>query len=200
MLPPNSTHLCQPLDVAYFRPLKTAWRCTLEDWKGRNKGCIPKHVFPRLLKKTLQSIKDTSESNMKAGFKAAGIYPLNRYAVLKRIPGENNVESKPNTNSSFSEELLTILKAERFGNTVERKIPRKHRLVAVQPGSSVSENQLDSIKHVMEIEGKENIARTIKQEPTEAEEKKRNLKVTKSKNGKKKGQVTKMSPKLKVRI
>ena len=32
-LPPNSTHLCQPLDVSFFRPLKIAWRQILERWK-----------------------------------------------------------------------------------------------------------------------------------------------------------------------
>ncbi|XP_069671995.1 uncharacterized protein [Periplaneta americana] len=26
LLPPNATHLCQPLDVAFFRPLKLKWR------------------------------------------------------------------------------------------------------------------------------------------------------------------------------
>lgn len=29
-LPPNSTHLTQPLDIAFFRPLKGAWRAVLE--------------------------------------------------------------------------------------------------------------------------------------------------------------------------
>jgi len=28
--PKNSTHLTQSLDVGFFRPLKQAWRCTLE--------------------------------------------------------------------------------------------------------------------------------------------------------------------------
>lgn len=28
-LPPNAIHLCQPLDVAFFRPLTTAWRSIL---------------------------------------------------------------------------------------------------------------------------------------------------------------------------
>lgn len=31
LLPPNSTHLRQPLDVAYFCPLKRAWRKVLDD-------------------------------------------------------------------------------------------------------------------------------------------------------------------------
>ena len=29
---PNSTHLTQPLDVAYFKPLKTSWRSILNDF------------------------------------------------------------------------------------------------------------------------------------------------------------------------
>ncbi|XP_050516371.1 uncharacterized protein LOC126891232 [Diabrotica virgifera virgifera] len=35
-LVPNSTHLCQPLDVGFFRPMKQAWRTTLTDWKLQN--------------------------------------------------------------------------------------------------------------------------------------------------------------------
>jgi len=37
-LPPNSTHLTQPLDVAYFRPRKTAWRRILTHWKKPGKA------------------------------------------------------------------------------------------------------------------------------------------------------------------
>lgn len=32
-LPPNTTHLLQPLDVAFFRPMKEKWRKILNDWK-----------------------------------------------------------------------------------------------------------------------------------------------------------------------
>ena len=34
-LPPNFTHLTQPLDVAYFKPLKTSWRSILNDFRKR---------------------------------------------------------------------------------------------------------------------------------------------------------------------
>lgn len=33
LLPPNSTHICQPLDVSFFRPLKMSWRIVLDEWK-----------------------------------------------------------------------------------------------------------------------------------------------------------------------
>lgn len=31
LLPPNATHICQPLDVAIFRPIKRKWRVILDD-------------------------------------------------------------------------------------------------------------------------------------------------------------------------
>jgi hypothetical protein len=46
----NSTHMCQPLDVAYFRELKRVWRQVLTQWKLKNKGCLPKSVFPTKLR------------------------------------------------------------------------------------------------------------------------------------------------------
>lgn len=51
LLPPNSTHLCQPLDLAFFRPLKAAWRNVLDKWKKKNRGVLPKSEFPQMLKK-----------------------------------------------------------------------------------------------------------------------------------------------------
>jgi len=33
-LPANSTHLTQPLDVAFFRLLKCHWRIIMENWKN----------------------------------------------------------------------------------------------------------------------------------------------------------------------
>ena len=36
--PPNSTHLTQLLDVAFFRPMKVAWGKVLLEWKGTPEG------------------------------------------------------------------------------------------------------------------------------------------------------------------
>ena len=46
-LPPNSTHLMQPLDVCFFAPLKKAWRTILMKWRhvSRVTGSISKEVF-----------------------------------------------------------------------------------------------------------------------------------------------------------
>jgi hypothetical protein len=83
LLPPNSTHLCQPLDVAVFRAIKAQWRKVLMQWKEKNVGCVPKTEFPRLLRETIQSVK--SSENVIAGFKVCGIIPLNSRKVLDKL-------------------------------------------------------------------------------------------------------------------
>ena len=47
-LSPNSTHLCQPLDGAVFRPLKVEWKDILDTWRceSKSKANLPKTVFP----------------------------------------------------------------------------------------------------------------------------------------------------------
>ena len=50
-LPPNATHLLQPLDVGCFAPLKRTGRKILTDWKmgeGKHFNYLPKWCFPRL--------------------------------------------------------------------------------------------------------------------------------------------------------
>ena len=71
---PITTHLCQPLDVAVFRPLKQVWRTILVKWlkESRNKGTIPKEVFPSLLNRAFVNLK---KENLICGFKACGIFP-----------------------------------------------------------------------------------------------------------------------------
>ena len=46
-LPPNATHLMQPLDVCFFRPAKRYWQNILSTWRkdSRRNGAIPKTLF-----------------------------------------------------------------------------------------------------------------------------------------------------------
>nr|XP_023021896.1 uncharacterized protein LOC111510230 [Leptinotarsa decemlineata] len=91
-LPSNSTHLTQPLDVAFFKPLKVAWRKIVEFYKkgpGRKESGIPKNVFPGLLRKLLESLEDNRPKNIMAGFDKCGIIPLNPDRVLNMLPVEN---------------------------------------------------------------------------------------------------------------
>lgn len=88
-LPANTTHLTQPLDVAFYAPLKKHWRVILEEWRttaGRQIESLPKEVFPKLLKKLMVALEPTAEKNIKSGFAATGIRPLNPQRVLDKLP------------------------------------------------------------------------------------------------------------------
>lgn len=103
LLPPNSTGITQPLDVAFFRPLKIKWRQTLDLWKSKNRGVVPKDTFPRLLNKCIGDMGDTNISkNVISGFKGAGLIPLNREEVIKRLPLKRDVTDTGEADNSFA--------------------------------------------------------------------------------------------------
>ncbi len=133
---PNSTYLSQPLDVTFFRPMKIAWRKVLGDYKLKNpslKG-IPKAQFPRLLKLALDamdtiSIKRGAEvvvlvnrisHNLKSGFRVAGIVPMDRQHILKRLPDHlmnddsRNISSNSSDNSRLTESVIEFLSNKKF--------------------------------------------------------------------------------------
>jgi hypothetical protein len=135
-LVPNSTHLTQPLDIAYFHPMKVAWRKILTDFKqskkGANCGALPKDLFPKLLKKLMDSLLENGKENMKSGFRKAGICPLDRDQVLHRIPTNETTDMDVSLSDSFTE----YLKEMRGGDMNVQKQRRKK--VNVTPGKSVS--------------------------------------------------------------
>ncbi|XP_039291350.1 uncharacterized protein LOC120353005 [Nilaparvata lugens] len=137
LLPPNSTHLCQPLDVAFFRPLKGKWRATLNDWKIKNRGCIPKDRFPALLKKCIDSLNvdDACSKNLISGFRATGIHPIDVEQVLKQLPISNQDQEERGRN--WCGTLETFLKESRMTETSSNVKQRKKR-IHITPGKSVS--------------------------------------------------------------
>ena len=77
---PPSTLVSQPLDTCVFKPLKTEWNKATHTFQSKNPGVhITKYNFSRLLKEAWENIM--LSSNICAGFKNAGIYPLNRDKV-----------------------------------------------------------------------------------------------------------------------
>lgn len=92
LLPLDSTHLTQPLDVCVFRLLMEYWRSVLNYWKNKNRGFIPKAVFSQLLRTAIERFADKMTLNIQSGFKAYEIIPINRKCVLRRLPHAENVE------------------------------------------------------------------------------------------------------------
>lgn len=148
-LPSNSTHLTQPLDVAFFRPIKMTWRAILEEWKkgpGRAEAALPKDKFPPLLKRLCESLK---EANVIAGFKKCGIVPLNRKKVLDMLPPlDSNISSGTSTPTAgqqtaeaLDSSLLELLQTFRQGNGTKQR--KKRTKVSVTPGKSVGEDDFN---------------------------------------------------------
>lgn len=148
LLPPNATHLCQPLDVAFFGPMKKHWRQALTKYKTTQKSgaAFKKSDFPRLLQKLVNESEMKTAENIKAGFKACGIIPLCRHEVLKRLPDTSYIPriSDPSgasetevLNSSVSNTLLDYLKACRRVQSPTKNQEKRKRL-DVMPGRSVS--------------------------------------------------------------
>ena len=101
--------LLQPLDVCFFRPLKSAWRGVLADWKKYTRGTISKDAFPSLLKQTLSKISRNQTANIKNAFCATGLIPFEPEVVLKKLPDSVNVEvSNSAAWSSSFEDILKI--------------------------------------------------------------------------------------------
>lgn len=72
---PNTTRITQPADVAIFKPLKTAWKSAVADWRmeygGQN---LLLKDFPGVLQKAMDGgIKKHSITN---GFRVCGLYPF----------------------------------------------------------------------------------------------------------------------------
>jgi len=133
-LPPNSTHLTQPLDVAYFRPMKVAWRKILTQWKeskGRKLPSIPKDEFPRLLSLLMTKLKEKSAENLIAGFRKMGISPVDKSQVLLRLPQSATSCSGTGTGNTATVELVSQsfiehLTAARHGNN-DKGVERARR-------------------------------------------------------------------------
>ena len=78
-LPPNSTHLTQPLNVAFFHPLKLAWRKVLCDYKSKQitgAGTITKDEFLAFLKKWEDQVGFSNSKNLQQAFQTYGIFQL----------------------------------------------------------------------------------------------------------------------------
>lgn len=133
-LPPNSTHLTQPLDIAFFGPLKKEWRKILLKYKTENptQKTLNKKHFPALLRSLIENIEIRQSKNLRSGFKAAGIYPLNPREVLKRIP---EFQFPDSTAYPIDESLLDYLKQSRAPNPIKTV---RNKKVYIEPGKSVS--------------------------------------------------------------
>ena len=135
-LPPNAAHIMQPLDVGFYGPLKRYWREILLDWKttsGRKFTSLPKDKFPELLGKLYSKLQEQNRAtkNLKSGFRACGLHPVDADRVLKKVPAATQKDLAP----SVSDAVITML------NNMRNETPRtvkQRKKVDVAPGKSIT--------------------------------------------------------------
>lgn len=145
-LPPNSTHLTQPLDVAFFRPMKVAWRTILSQWKetadGANSQVVSKQVFPSLLKKVLERMEPNMAKNLESGFRKCGIYPCDIEPLLQRV-GRKTVEP-----SAVSAAFLEVMNSTR--SVFQKPASVKRKKINLPAGKSLSHEDVEAQKTSLE--------------------------------------------------
>lgn len=139
-LPPNSTHLTQPLDVGYYGPLKRVWRQILTKYKTRNPrdSALNKCVFPGLLRQLVDELALKDVNNIKSAFRATGIIPFDRLQVIKKLPNQRLEE---NVARRIDESLLEYLQEMRSPSTSKKG---RKKMVKVAPGKSVAVEDMEN--------------------------------------------------------
>ena len=92
LLKPNTTHLCQPLDLSFFGSLKSRFRKNLYLWHQDNVGlAINRYTIVPLLHKATETILRDKPMIIRNGFSKAGLFPWNPNAVDKSRMGPSSV-------------------------------------------------------------------------------------------------------------
>jgi len=152
-LPPNTTHITQPLDVSFFGPMKKIWRSILTTWKESKSGSkyptIPKDLFPTLLNELINRLEENKTQNLVSGFKKCGIYPINKQCLLDRLP--NNLSE--HDNSIISEAFIDQLESKRTEYLGTSNIKRRKKL-QVPSGKSITVNDVTNVEDQKRIKTK----------------------------------------------
>jgi hypothetical protein len=113
LLPPHSTYVLQPLDVAVFKPVKNEWRKVIMN-HNTNSNCadITQKDFLKLLIDLVETKKAFLLRHAVAGFETTGIYPLDKDNMLGKIDyldiqNDDSVDLFEQNQNSSSEILIS---------------------------------------------------------------------------------------------
>ncbi|CAH2101609.1 unnamed protein product [Euphydryas editha] len=134
-LPKNATHLTQPLDVAFFGPMKRLWREILTNYKATYSTARTITHFPQLLQELMTKIDMTKETNIRKGFEGSGIFPFNPSRVTLKIPTLQEENTR-----KFDVSLLEFLQRNRRSQPMKTGQNSKQ-----QPGKSISTEEAEEL-------------------------------------------------------
>jgi hypothetical protein len=110
-LPPHSTHILQPLDVAIFGPVKKVYDQEVKAHGLYNRTLVTKLNYLEWIQKVRTKV--ITPANIESAFRATGLIPYNPDRVLAKLPGAPTMESlgrpitPPDTQPTQSQPLST---------------------------------------------------------------------------------------------
>jgi hypothetical protein len=114
-LPPHCTHVAQPLDVSFFRPLKVYWSEACHTFMQENPGCVvTKYNFSKLFSKAWY--KAIQPQNLIAGFSKCGICPYNSEAIKAPIYPTDSQNDDDNEDLDLDGEMA-VVKSDTVGDS-----------------------------------------------------------------------------------
>ncbi|RFN43685.1 hypothetical protein FIE12Z_12081 [Fusarium flagelliforme] len=124
-MPPHSSHLLQPLDVGRFGPLKKAYGREIEQFIRKSVTYISKTEFFLAFHAAFQAMM--TESNIKGGFRGAGLVPLSPESVISNLDVQlrtpTPVEEEASASTSWvSKTPKTVREVESQSEYLERRI------------------------------------------------------------------------------
>ena len=131
LLPSNTTHVLQPLDVGVYGPIKQAWKTSiLAQYKMKTRAAnIDKEDFPKLV----AQLWDISfkPKNLKGGFRETDLFPF----TITAIPAWKYAAALPLPASSFKQKPSAIME------TPLRSELRKCFIEAIKPTEAAKKSQ-----------------------------------------------------------
>jgi hypothetical protein len=82
-MPAHASHILQPLDISYFSPLKHAYKKEVRVLVNSRINCINKLAFLAAFLVVYQRV--FLSDNIKAGFRATSLVPLDSGVVLLKL-------------------------------------------------------------------------------------------------------------------
>lgn len=159
-LPGHTTHQLQPLDRSFFKPLEVYYTQALEKWLRCNVGrAVTQYQVAELLGEAYA--KAATIENAVNGFRAAGVWPVNRHVfkdsdfvasetvtVRNMQADQNNNTSNPNNSDSEDDNIplsvltTTLFAPPRCSTPVTPNLGEESSSTCSQTLMSVSLNEL----------------------------------------------------------
>jgi hypothetical protein len=128
-MPPHSSHLLQPLDIACFGPLKQAYGREIERLMRRSITHVTKTEFFPAFYAAHQATM--TESNIRGGFRGAGITPFDPENVISKLDVQLRTPTSPGDDISQAQPWTpktprTVTETTSHSEYLERRIRRHH--------------------------------------------------------------------------